>query len=392
MTRVAFVMASLGQGWLGGLSYFRNLFAALRELEAPALTPVIITRPQTETRQLESFQPIEVLYSSLVDTQTPWWKLRRASQLYLDRDVLFERFLKRNRIDLLSHSGYLGRNCAVPAMPWIADFQELHFPGFFSAAELAARRDNLQQSCRHANAILLSSQAALDDLAHASAGCATRARVLPFVASVPRLDALPTLHELEQRYAFNGPFFHLPNQFWAHKNHEVVIDALQRLLALDRRVLVLATGNTEDHRQPDHYPKLQERVVRAGVQTLFRVLGVVPYPDLMGLMAHSVAVINPSLFEGWSTTVEEGKSLGKQVILSDIPVHREQAPERGTYFDPGNADALAGCLWDAQSRYAVDADRIAIARAAENLPRRRKQFARRYQQIVADVIALRSAR
>jgi hypothetical protein len=93
-------MASLGQGWLGGLSYFRNLFAALRELEAPALSPVIITRPQTETRQLESFQPIEVLYSSLVDTQTPWWKLRRASQLYLDRDVLFERFLKRNRIDL----------------------------------------------------------------------------------------------------------------------------------------------------------------------------------------------------------------------------------------------------------------------------------------------------
>jgi hypothetical protein len=40
-------------------------------------------------------------------------------------------------------------------------------------------------------------------------------------------------------------------------------------------------------------------------------------------------------------------------------------------------------------RYTVDADRMAIARAAENLAHRREAFARRYQQIVADVIALR---
>ena len=33
MTRVAFVMASPGQGWLGGLSYFRNLFQALRSFQ-----------------------------------------------------------------------------------------------------------------------------------------------------------------------------------------------------------------------------------------------------------------------------------------------------------------------------------------------------------------------
>ena len=70
MTRVAFVMASLGQGWLGGLSYFRNLFQALRELEAPAVSAVIITRPQTETRQLESFQPIAPLKCHLLPLLT----------------------------------------------------------------------------------------------------------------------------------------------------------------------------------------------------------------------------------------------------------------------------------------------------------------------------------
>ena len=74
-------------------------------------------------------------------------------------------------------------------------------------------------------------------------------------------------------------------------------------------------------------------------EKLFRPLGVVPYRDMLGLMRHAVAVINPSLFEGWSTSVEEAKSMGKAVVLSDIPVHREQAPGRGLFFDPRDPDA-----------------------------------------------------
>ena len=57
----------------------------------------------------------------------------------------------------------------------------------------------------------------------------------------------------------------------------------------------------------------------------FIFLGVIPYKDVLGLMRAAVAVINPSVMEGWSTTVEEAKSLGLPLILSDIPVHREQA-------------------------------------------------------------------
>ena len=386
MTRVGFVLAPSTAGWLGGLSYLRNLFQALRGLTPPRVEPIIIAAAGTDARQLDEFQPIEVLRTSLVDGRPPLWQIRRVSQLYLDRDLLFERFLLRHRIELLSHSGFLGRRSSIPSLSWIPDFQELHFPSFFSAYELAGRQRNLQQCCRHASAILLSSQAAYDDLARAYASCAARAQVLPFVASVPALDELPSIQELEQRYAFRGPFFHLPNQFWAHKNHAVVIDAVRRLLDQGRPMLVLATGNTRDYRQPDHFRQLQARIASLQVKDLFRVLGVVPYRDLMGLMAHSIAVINPSLFEGWSTTVEEAKSLGKQVILSDIAVHREQAPELAVYFDPTDADALASALWQALSQHAADADRIAIERAAQSLSRRREQFALRYQQIVRDVI------
>jgi glycosyltransferase involved in cell wall biosynthesis len=114
----------------------------------------------------------------------------------------------------------------------------------------------------------------------------------------------------------------------------------------------------------------------------FRPLGMVPSADLMGLMHHSIAVINPSKFEGWSTTVEEAKSMGKIIVLSDIPVHREQAPERAAFFDPEDAAQLADTLLGVWDGWDAAEDRIFIDRAATLLPARRQAFARRYEQIV----------
>ena len=50
----------------------------------------------------------------------------------------------------------------------------------------------------------------------------------------------------------------------------------------------------------------------------------------MSLMFHSVAVINPSEFES-RNTVEQAKSLGKQVILSNIKILK-QKPDKAKYF------------------------------------------------------------
>ena len=47
---------------------------------------------------------------------------------------------------------------------------------------------------------------------------------------------------------------------------------------------------------------------------------------------HSISLINPSQFEGRHSSVEQARSLGKQTILSDINIHREQAPPRSSFF------------------------------------------------------------
>jgi hypothetical protein len=51
-------------------------------------------------------------------------------------------------------------------------------------------------------------------------------------------------------------------------------------------------------------------------------------------MKYALAVLQPSLFEGWSTVIEDAKSMNQWVIASDITVHREQIKNNVYFFNP----------------------------------------------------------
>jgi glycosyltransferase involved in cell wall biosynthesis len=379
-----------GSNWLGGVSYFRNLLTALARLPAPRIEPVIVTGRDDASisgaRALCSAAPIA---SATVTPELPAWKMRRALQRYIGRDLIFEHLALRHDLRLLSHSGHLGRHAAVPTLPWIPDFQERRYPNFFTAREIKGRARNIRELARHSTAILLSSHAARADLLAIDATLSDRTEVLRFVANVPASSETADPALVAAGLAVDRPYFLLPNQFWAHKNHAVIIDALARLRTSHPDILVVATGNTIDHRQPDHFEAVMRRVAELGVEKNFKVVGAVPYADLMALMRGCVAVVNPSLFEGWSTSVEEAKSMGKAIVLSDIPVHREQNPTSARYFTPTDPDAAAEELRAAWSSWDPIADLARQAEAASLLDFRRNEFALTYEDIALRTIARR---
>lgn len=371
---------------MGGINYFRNLFEALRLSDSRRLESIIVAGFSSDKSILASLGVSEMYLSPWVDAMGWRWRVRRALALGMGRDFVFESKLKEERIDLVSHMGYLGERAKIPSLVWIPDFQERYLPEFFSVAELDARQRENRNVVRHASAILLSSEHAREGLAQISPEAAASAYVLPFVASVPDMSDIPAYEPLAAKYDLPENFFFLPNQFWKHKNHEVVIRALGKLKRNGTPVTVVATGNPQDHRQPAHTQYLMHMIAEENVKEDFRILGMVPYTDLMGLMANAVAVLNPSLFEGWSSTVEEAKSLGKFVVVSDIPVHREQAPARGVFFDPSDQNSLANILLDILQTYRKDIDAICMQEARMNFLVRRLDFARRYEEIVNAVI------
>jgi glycosyltransferase involved in cell wall biosynthesis len=382
VSRVGFVL----EGWIGGQNYQRNLFTALRETPEAGIAPVLLLGHRTALPEGWEGLGIEPLRTPLVQAGDPRWAARRAVIRLLDREPWLLRLLAAHGVEALSHSGHLGPRSPIPALSWIPDFQHRHLPDLFPRGERARRDAWHGVCCRLSARVIVSSEAARADLARFHPVGAEKARVLRFVDSSSPAAADVGRAALEARYGFSGPYLLLPNQFWVHKNHAVVVEALALLRTAGREVQVLCTGDTTDYRRPDHFPALMRRVAEAGIGRSFRVLGRIPYADLGALMRHAVAIVNPSRFEGWSTSVEEAKSLGKQVVLSDLAVHREQAPERAFFFDPFDPDAAAAALRGAWEAHSPDADADAAARAACGLPERRRAFALAYASIVREVL------
>jgi glycosyltransferase involved in cell wall biosynthesis len=383
---------ALGASWLGSVNYYRNLLNSVCSQEDRQIEPVLLIGEKADAGILAGLPSVEVIRSPWLDSTTPRWAVRKIWQQAFGGDPFLERLLRSHRIDVLSHSDFLGRHASLPAVCWIGDFQHRQQPQFFSRFERLYRDRDFRLQCRHATRIILSSHDAQRSLAEFEPSAVGKSRVLQFVAQ-PRVTSSTTdLKTLQERYGFDGPYFHVPNQFWAHKNHRLILDALAELAKRGEQILVISTGATEDYRRPGHFDELMAYADAIGVRDRFRTLGVIPYEDLVGLMCNSVALINPSRAEGWSTSVEEAKSLGKRMILSDLPVHLEQAPLDGVFIDPDDPSGLADALHDVLATFDPAAEKARSARAALELPVRVRTYAQTYQTIILEASAAGSAR
>lgn len=386
MIKIGFVFSYTDSSWVGGINYLSNLLHAISKVDDRKIEPVLIVSPATPERMIALFPAWQVIRTKLVDDQNRWWSLaRKLGARALGRDVLMERFLRNHGIAVLSHSGQLGRRATIPTIGWLADFQHRRMPEFFNPGELAARDRGFRRITKQCTTVLLSSFDAQKDLDEFDSSAVSRSRVLHFVSGFA-VGLIPTVDEviLREKYALSGPYFHLPNQFWKHKNHRIVIDALVILKARGIKSTVVCTGLAKDRRWPTYFDELMHYAKDHGVAESFRVLGLVPFEDVSSLMRYASAVINPSHFEGWSTTVEEVKSLGLLMILSDIPVHREQDPNYGIFFPPESSTALADAMMHAQfENHSYDKE-LAQKKAADNLLSRFIGFGIKYQEIAID--------
>jgi glycosyltransferase involved in cell wall biosynthesis len=350
MLRIGFIYNFDDRAWLGGRNYYSGLFNAVHSVAPNDVKLVFITGRKTKTSLPTDLPFLEVVRTSLLDRMHPWWLLRQLGRMRSSRrhDPLFGRFLERLGIDVLSHSQpLLARGSGIKALGWLPDLQFMHLPEMWPAAELARVRRVYEDICRDSTAMIVSSHASQADLKTFAPWYVRPSHVLRFVSAPADTNGMRSPQSIREEYGLPPIYFHLPNQFWRHKNHRLVIAALTLLKAGGREVTVACTGNTSDPRRPDYFAELMEECRAAGIENLFRVLGAIPYRDVQALMLHSHAVINPSRFEGWSTSVEEARTLCKPVLLSDIPVHREQAPPGAGFFALDDPAALADAMRNA---------------------------------------------
>ncbi len=330
------------QVWLGGVNYFRNLLRGTNAWSADRLKVVLLTDKPDQFIDLGG-PHVEIVSCPMLDFRSGAVALgSRILQRVTHRNPALFSVIRRHHPDVISH-GHAGVQSLIPTLPWMPDFQHRALPHLFSRREYAGRESAMSIYSKLGH-LLLSSESARKDFEqyYPSMGH-VKVNVLRFPAfSNAANHAVRSLEQLCERLSIPDRYIYLPNQFWAHKNHGVVIDAL---LQTRSNVTVVCTGSTSDLRADKYFNGLVERIKSTKLESRFRILGLVDYSDVVALMHHADAVLNPSLFEGWSTTVEEAKAMGKKMLLSSLPVHMEQAKDHSAqFFSPGDSAALAKLL------------------------------------------------
>lgn len=327
--------------WIGGVCYVENLVKAVRMLPREAQPELYLLFADKDLDALPlhtHFLPLfdDILYQG---TETPKVaaRLERPVRAYSSRAQLLQLvdFVYPAPDPLLE---------GLPAAAWIPDFQHVHLPQFFSAEEIKERDHSFAWKASRAKVVVFSSEDAAGDFRRLYPQSPAMIRTLRFhtLPETAWLQADPMA--VQRRYGLPERFLLCSNQFWAHKNHTLVFEALGYLRLMGMPVSLVCTGSNKDYRHRTYFDKLMTMPRALGIEAQVHVLGNIPRNDQIQLMRRALAVIQPSLFEGWSTVVEDARALGKVMFLSDIGVHKEQAPDQGEYFPRNDAMALAELL------------------------------------------------
>jgi glycosyltransferase involved in cell wall biosynthesis len=377
MIRVGFIGA-VSKDWMGGLNYYKNLLFALSTLEDKEIEVIVFVGENTDIEIKELFgQYAQVIEHPMFDKQSFGWYLWKTLFKVFKSTYFINKICMKYKIDVLSHSG-LTKVGRIKTINWIPDFQYLHLPEMFSAKELLTLNINFKNLIKNSDAIILSSFDALKDFNNLMPKYSVKANVLQFVSQPYKsYSLLNNKQEIVDKYNLPKEFFYLPNQFWKHKNHLLVFEAVKLLVDENININVVCTGSLNDYRNLDYIANIQLFIAKNKLQNNIKLLGLIDYADVFSLIKYSKAVINPSLFEGWSSTVEECKSVSKNMILSNIEVHKEQSA-KSLFFEKDNVYLLANILKDYDENQWTNLD-------INDLSKRTKEFAKRYEKIVLEL-------
>ncbi|MFS8050888.1 glycosyltransferase [Rhizobium sp. BR 314] len=315
--------------WLGGSIYIDNLLAALSSIpvtDRPDVRLVFLSSGESALATRLLRYPVLAHQEAGRRAAGLMARVRRLHRAILRRAPMLGAFWPQ-----ASNAVYFPAFDASQRwrtnLYWVPDFQIFHFPELFSQDEVAARTRSIGEIAATEGVLLLSSHAALADFRKFFPQATVEPRVWSFCSSIDAGD-VETNKQVLEFYGLPERFVYVANHFWKHKDHETAFKALKILK--DRNVIVrlVCTGLQSDRRDPGYYDGLVQSLSEWGIADQVTILGLVPRDHQIELFRAASLVLQPSLFEGWSTVIEDAKALGRPILASDITVHREQLEGR----------------------------------------------------------------
>ncbi len=238
----------------------------------------------------------------------------------------------------------------IPFVLAIHDLQhrlQPEFPEVSANGEWEQREYLFKHGAIGAAAILADSEVGKQDIldCYGDVGVtADKVFVLPFVPP-NYLDfdlAASIVAPLRRGYGLTRDYLFYPAQFWPHKNHLRLVEALA-MVRHDLRIdvtLALAGSHRGALREQTHAAVIA-RAQELGVRDAVHILGYVPDQDMAALYLGSRGLVMPTFFGPTNIPVLEAWQAGVPVLTSDIHGIREQIGDAGVLVDPRDPHHMA---------------------------------------------------
>lgn len=226
-----------------------------------------------------------------------------------------------------------------PTVAMLMDIQQEYFPEMFSRAELMARRDAYLEMCRAATVVVTISEFCKQTFIQKYGIDARKIEVMHLApqAGLTDVEAGKSGGEFAwRRAALPANYFLYPSNFYPHKNHAILLDAIDKL---GGGTSVVFAGNPV----PGGFP-LAEEIKRRGLSSGCRIVQNLSAAEMGYLYTHAAATVMPTRFEGFGIPAAEALTCGCALVCADIPALREVAGESAVYFSPDDVDELCGAL------------------------------------------------
>ncbi len=246
----------------------------------------------------------------------------------------------------------------LPFIMPIHDLQHRLQPEFAEVGqngEWEKREYIFRNIARNATLLLADSEVGREDIVNCYGEygvTADRVKVLPYLPAC-YLAAEVSKAERERvraKYHLPARFYFYPAQFWPHKNHARIIEAVAILRKQKGlQIHVAFCGSHGGELREAHYRSLMALARQLDVEDNIHLLGYVPDEDMSGLYSEAHSLVMPTFFGPTNIPPLEAWSFGCPVITSDIRGIRDQMGDAARLVDPREAEAIADGFFDLET-------------------------------------------
>lgn len=302
---------------------------------------VLTTRPENIERLAELGIPAEGFAYSFLDSLLAvialngWWHSVQARVEWIGP---FEKKLMRLGCDLVYFVSPTEKSSALQTLNYISTVWDLchrdmpEFPEVRSFNRIYARERYFQNQLCPSLLTLTDSEALTASLVHRYG--IDRERLLPMPFSPAPFAGAQDTSEVLRKYALEAGYFFYPAQFWAHKNHIRILEALLHLNGEGYQFQVVFSGGNQGNRS-----HLEQFVQRHGINRQVHFLDFVPAADMPGLYHGCQAVVMPTYFGPTNLPPLEAWTFNKPLIYSRL--FADYVRDAAILVDPDNAEELA---------------------------------------------------